>query len=104
MNLTNADEALILASKVAKLQSPNSSSVEALQIWSEGRHRKDGLGVPILADQSGHRLQDQTDLVGLRKPTEQDWLTRFVRKYLRVFFVVCLSTCEVHLVGNAYSQ
>jgi hypothetical protein len=42
----------------------------------------------ILMDRGSSRLDDEYDLVALRVPEDQDYLIRFVRRYLRVFFLV----------------
>jgi hypothetical protein len=39
-------------------------------------------------DKGSSRLDDEEDLVALRIPDDQDYLIRFVRRYLRVFFLV----------------
>jgi len=52
----------------------------------------DGRGVAVITDLSAQRLDDPDDLVALHLPMEQDWLIRFVRKYLHIFFLVFSKT------------
>lgn len=63
---------------------PHRRTVEALQHWMDGN----GTGVQVLSGLSSGRLEDSHDLVVLRPPVEQDWMTRFVRRYFRILFVV----------------
>jgi hypothetical protein len=65
---------------------PHRHTVQALDKWT----RKDSkMGSSILTDKEGAtRLDDEDDLVALRIPADQDWLIIFVRRYLRIFFLV----------------
>jgi hypothetical protein len=46
-------------------------------------------GVAVLSGNGARRLSDKKDLVALHAPIEMDWLSRFMRNYLWIFFVVC---------------
>lgn len=85
------DEALILEQSVIRLPKPPLEVVEGLKIWSEGLNQKDGLGAPQLAGNGRKRLDNYEDLVLLGTANDNDWVTNFVRKYLKFLFVVCLS-------------
>lgn len=76
------DEALILEERVAKLGRPHRNTVQALDNWTKR------LGPSILTDHGAERLRDQNDLIAPKTPPDHDWLIRFVRRYLRVFFLV----------------
>lgn len=55
----------------------------------------DGRGVAVVSGLSAGRLEDADDLVALHPPMEQDWLVRFVRRYLRILFLV-FARCTNH--------
>jgi hypothetical protein len=67
---------------------PNKRSVKALASWVIGNHREFGRGKPLLDGRSAYRLNDENDLVAVSQPIEHDLLIRFVRRYLKSFFVV----------------
>jgi hypothetical protein len=52
-------------------------------------------GTSILMGKGNSRLDGEEVLVALWIPDDQDYLTRFVRRYLRVFFlvVVYITSC-----------
>jgi hypothetical protein len=68
------------------MSKPHRQTVEAAMAWMNGS--ADGRGVAVLSGPSAQRLNDKDDLVALHAQIEQDWLTRFVRRYLRILFVV----------------
>jgi hypothetical protein len=65
---------------------PHRHMVEAFQSWMEGE--ADGRGVPVITGLSANRVLDASDVVALHPPVDQDWLSRFVRRYFRIPFVV----------------
>lgn len=65
---------------------PHLDTIKAFRAWMDGD--ADGRQVPVVTGLSARRLEDIDDLVALHPPMEQDWLVRFVRKYLRIFFLV----------------
>jgi hypothetical protein len=67
---------------------PHRRTIEAFKSWMEGE--ADGRGVPVITGLSANRLVDASDLIALHPPVDQDWLTRFVRRYFRILFVVIL--------------
>ena len=81
-----AEDALIAQQTILKMIKPHHRTTEALQSWMEGE--ADGRGVPVLKGPSEDRLLDTRDLIALHPPLEQDYLTRFVRRYFRILFVV----------------
>ncbi len=48
----------------------------------------DGRQLLVVTRLSARRLENEDDLVALHPPMEQDWLVRFARRYLRIFFLV----------------
>ncbi|KAE8446494.1 hypothetical protein EG329_011957 [Mollisiaceae sp. DMI_Dod_QoI] len=78
-------DALIAQKAVLDMIKPRWRTVKAFRSWLEGE--ADGSGIPKLAGLSADRLRDFDDLVALHPPAEQDWLTRFVRRYFRVLLV-----------------
>ncbi|KAF8858694.1 hypothetical protein BDZ45DRAFT_390166 [Acephala macrosclerotiorum] len=78
-------DALIAQETVLKMIKPHWSTVKAFRSWLQGE--ADGSGIPKLAGLSADRLYDFDDLIALHSAAEQDWLTRFLRRYLRVLFV-----------------
>jgi hypothetical protein len=47
----------------------------------------------VLLGLNARRLDDADDLVALHPLVEQDWLTRFVRRYFQLLFVVVIALC-----------
>jgi hypothetical protein len=45
----------------------------------------------VLLGLNARRLDDADDLVALHPLVEQDWLTRFVRRYFQLLFVVVIA-------------
>ncbi|PMD36443.1 hypothetical protein L207DRAFT_636434 [Hyaloscypha variabilis F] len=78
-------DALIAQETILKMMKPHRRTVEAFQSWMEGE--ADGRGVPVITGLSANRLLDASDLIALHPPVDQDWLTRFVRRYFRILFV-----------------
>ncbi|KAH7400167.1 hypothetical protein BKA64DRAFT_476330 [Cadophora sp. MPI-SDFR-AT-0126] len=78
-------DALIAQESILKMIRPHHRTVEAFQSWMDGE--ADGRGVAVVTGLSANRLHDQNDLISLRPSQEQDWMTRFVRRYFRVLFV-----------------
>lgn len=72
-----------------KMIKPHHRTIEAVRSWMEGE--TDGTEVRVLQGLSADRLLDTSDLIALHPPLEQDYLTRFVRRYFRLLFVV--TTC-----------
>ncbi|KAH8656040.1 hypothetical protein BGZ60DRAFT_532364 [Tricladium varicosporioides] len=77
-------KALILEQAVANMPRPHPQTVALVDTWTK---RWLNSGKSILADASGKRLDDRKDLVALRAPPDHDYLVRFARRYLRIFFV-----------------
>jgi hypothetical protein len=67
---------------------PHKRSVKALASWANGDNRVYGRGKPLLNGSGADRLDDENDLVAVSQPIEHDLLIRFVRRYLKSFFVV----------------
>jgi hypothetical protein len=65
---------------------PHRRTVKTFEAWTDGD--ADGRGVAVVSGLSAGRLEDADDLVALHPPMEQDWLVRFIRKYLRILFLV----------------
>lgn len=70
------------------MNKPHRRTVEAFSAWMDGT--ADGRGVSVLSGLSSKRLHDTDDIVALHAPVDQDWLIRFVRRYLRIFFMVVM--------------
>jgi hypothetical protein len=73
---------------VLKMGRPHHRQVQALEYFSEQKHKRPDRRAPMLSDLSAHRLDDEDDLIVLSKPLDQDWLIRFIRRYFRIFFLV----------------
>ena len=85
-----AEDALIAQETILKMIKPHRRTVEAFQSWMEGE--ADGRNVPVITGLSANRLVDASDLIALHPPVDQDWLTRFIRRYFRILFVVRCSS------------
>jgi hypothetical protein len=53
-----------------------------------GEHRGLEHEGPLLEDHSANRLDNSDDLIVLLEPPGQDLLICFVRRYLKIFFIV----------------
>jgi hypothetical protein len=53
-----------------------------------GEHRGLEHEGPLLEDHSANRLDNSDDLIVLSETPGQDLLIRFVRRYLKIFFIV----------------
>jgi hypothetical protein len=84
-NLIALDDALIREEAIARMGRPHRHTVQTLDKWTRKNSKE---GTSILMDRGSARLDDEDDLVALRIPEDQDYLIRFVRRYLRVFFLV----------------
>ena len=81
------DKALLLHSKVLKLEAPASRTLRAFKVW----FGSPGAGNTRLRGQSSHILDNEDDLVALRIPAEQDRLTKLVQAYFPLLFMVSLA-------------
>lgn len=68
------------------MSKPNRHTIETSKAWMDGD--ADDRGVAVVTGLSAGRLRDADDLVALHPAMEQDWLVRFVRRYLRILFMV----------------
>ena len=82
--LSAIDEALLLHSRVLKLEAPANRTLKAFKEW----FGSPGAGNTRLRGGSSHILDDDDDLVALRVPAEQDRLTKLVQAYFPLPFVV----------------
>jgi len=80
------EDALVWQETVLKMIKPHRRTIDAVQAWMEGK--TDSSRAQVLADLSADRLRDTKDLVALHRPRKQDWLTRLIRRYFKIFFVV----------------
>lgn len=79
----STDEALLLHSKVLGLRKPAANTLKAFKQWFEPLPRR-----AQLRGYSSHVLDDESDLVALRVPADQDRLTRTVQVYFPWLFLV----------------
>jgi hypothetical protein len=86
------DDALIREEAIENMGRPYTHTVRTLDKWTKKKSKE---GTSILMDKGSLRLGNEEDLVALRTPDDQDYLIRFVRRYLRVFFLilVCITSC-----------
>lgn len=77
------DEALLLYSQILGLKAPAHNTFKAYKRWFEPKPRK-----TKLRGHSSHILDDESDLVALRVPANQDRLTRIVQTYFPWLFLV----------------
>lgn len=77
------EEALLLHSNILQLKKPAENTLKAFKQWFEPEPRK-----TKLRGNSSHILDDESDLVALRVPADQDRLTRIVQTYFPWHFVV----------------
>lgn len=77
----NLDEALILHSNIIHLPHPRKHQLETFRDWFSGRCSGISRNVPIIAGSSSKMLDDEDDLVCLRSPLEQDFLTQMLQRY-----------------------
>lgn len=68
------------------LRKAHRRTIEAFQAWMEGEPSRSH--VSVLGDLSADRLRDAQDLVALHSPWEQDSLTKFLRRYVCVAFIL----------------
>lgn len=77
-NLTYADEALVLQSQVAQLQRPCSRVLGAVrQLFTQNR-------IPALEGKAKYYLSSDHDLVALKPPGQDDWLSRYLRRKMSI--------------------
>ena len=79
----SAEEALLLHSNILQLKKPAKTTLKAFKQWFEPEPRK-----TKLRGNSSRILDDESDLVALRVPADQDRLTRIVQTYFPWLFVV----------------
>lgn len=77
------EEALLLHSNILQLRKPAKNTLKAFKKWFEPEPRK-----TRLRGNSSRILDDESDLVALRVPTDQDRLTQIVQTYFPWLFVV----------------
>ena len=83
------DKALLLYSQIVNLQAPAHNTFKAYKRWFEPTPQK-----TRLRGHSSHILDDESDLVALRIPANQDRLTRIVQTYFPWLFLVSHSHVE----------
>jgi len=81
------DNALIREEAIANMGRPHRCTVRTLDKWTWKNSKE---GTSILMDKGSSRLDGEEVLVALWILDDQDYLIRFVRRYLGVFFLVVL--------------
>lgn len=77
-----ADEAIVLQSTVAAMDKPRNRAFRAVSNFFHGVSSKAYLFEkqrPVLAGRSAGRLDDKQDLIAVRRPSEQDMVSRFLQ-------------------------
>ncbi|KAF2803327.1 uncharacterized protein BDZ99DRAFT_453601 [Mytilinidion resinicola] len=76
-------EALLLQSQVAKLERPSNRVIEAFRIWFDGGKPKQGNPKPdpVLGGRAKYVLDNEQDLVALKTPADDDFLSRFLQDH-----------------------
>jgi hypothetical protein len=83
------DNALIREEAIANMGRTHRHTVQTLDKWTRKNSKE---GTSIMMDKSSSRLDGEEDLVAFWILDDQDYLIRFVRRYLRVFFLVVVNT------------
>jgi hypothetical protein len=76
---------MILESTMLSLQRPSNQAYTALHNTFWNKYNK-GTSFPTLEGNSAHILENKNDLMALRKPEEEDRLTKLLRAHFSVFF------------------
>ncbi|KAF2804458.1 uncharacterized protein BDZ99DRAFT_397802 [Mytilinidion resinicola] len=76
-------KALLLQSQVARLDRPSNRVVEAFRIWFDGGRPKKGNPKPdpVLGGRAKYALDNEQDLVALKTPADDDFLSRFLQDH-----------------------
>lgn len=77
----NSDEALALYSNIVQMSSPRKFQLDAFREWFSGRSSGSDRTFPIVSGKSRTMLDDDDDLVSLRRPPEKDFLTQFTQRH-----------------------
>ena len=79
---------MILESTMLAMKRPSNQAYEALHntFWNKSKERTRDGTFPMLEGNSANILEDKDDLVALRRPPEEDYLTKTLRKHFPVFF------------------
>jgi hypothetical protein len=88
---------------------PESMALQAVKSWLDGGSGgPGGRQAPSLSGLSGHRLDDENDLIAVHPPHESDLLSRLAEiPYLKgsLFFVCVLDPFDgVTLIGVAFTS
>jgi hypothetical protein len=78
------DEALLLQSQIAAMDKPRNRALDVLRHFFLGEtspSSKIGRRRPVLGGRAGRRLDDKQDLMTLRRPTDQDMLSRVLQDH-----------------------
>ena len=96
-----AGEAIVLESALISLKPPASRILEAYRNVFHNVASSGG-GYPTLGGRSSEILDNVDDLMSLHKPLEEDRLTKWLRYYLPILFVVSLDCRIPMIILNLY--
>lgn len=79
---------MVLESTMLSMRRPSNQAYEALHhtFWNKNKEHTPGGTFPMLEGNSANILEDKDDLVALRRPPEEDHLTKILRRYFSIFF------------------
>jgi hypothetical protein len=83
LTLTKLDETLLLQSQVAQLRGPDERPLVAFRDFLDGTAfaSKNAGAMPLISGRAKAFLDDESDLLALTKPLEEDYLSRFLQDH-----------------------